>query len=131
MRFVMRAILQILAASLIATVIAAAPAIAMPDKGPITRDGHFGVSDDAQASSNSSYGHYAPSSQPRATLPGAPAWPVDPKPVEFVDTRPAPTHDGLPWDAIVIALAGAGVALGCAGVIVGMRRRSRRPRVAA
>jgi hypothetical protein len=130
----MRSIALALTAALIAAALAAPQALAMPDKGPIRR-----------ADSDATYqgGFYMPhvggsdrsDAEQRGLrpLPGPPTWPASPTPIESVTTEPVPSDDGsgLPWDTIVVGLAGAGLVLGCAGTVVGMRRRSHRPRVAA
>jgi hypothetical protein len=99
----------------------------MPDEGPCTGHGHCGVSDAVQSSIRAPYGDQAPSSEPSATLPGPPTWPAHPTPLEPVVAQPAPSDGGgdVPWDTIVIALAGTAVALGAAGTFVATRRRSR------
>jgi hypothetical protein len=130
----MRSIALAFTAALIAAALAAPQAVAMPDKGPIKR-----------ADSDATYqgGVYVPhvggtdrsggAQRGLRPLPGPPTWPTSPTPVGSVTTEPVPSDDGdgLPWDTIVIGLAGALIALGCAGTIVVVRRRSQRPRVAA
>ena len=60
-------------------------------------------------------------------LPGPPTWPTDPKPIDAVETEPA-TGSGFPWETIVIAVAGAALALTLGRILTGVRRR---PDVAA
>jgi hypothetical protein len=65
--------------------------------------------------------------------PGPPTWPMHPKPITPVHTVSAEPvgDDGVSWDAVAFGLAGAVLALTLAGTLVGLRRRSHRPRAAA
>jgi hypothetical protein len=129
----MRSIALAFTAALIAAALAAPQAVAMPDKGPIKR-----ADSDATYQSGSYVSHVGSTDRSDAAqrgsrpLPGPPTWPASPVPVGSVTTEPVPSDgDGLPWDTLVLRLAGAGLVLGCAGTVVAIRRRSRRPRVAA
>jgi hypothetical protein len=144
-------------AALLAAALSAPQALAMPDTGPVTdrvdsdapyQGGFYGsyvpdpaandfapagigVSDAAQQESGATRQPRNGSSQLDADpFPGPPTWPVDPKPIEPVQSAPTPSDDGPPWDTIAIVLAGASLALVGAGTLVGLRRRTRRPRIA-
>jgi hypothetical protein len=126
--------------TLLVVAFAAPVAHAMPDPGPVkTHANGFGKSDAAQTAPARKRAR----EQRSATLndvaaevdrlPGPPTWPTNPRPVTQVRAAPAEPagDDGFAWDAIAIALAGAALALTAAGTVVGLRRRSQRPRVAA
>jgi hypothetical protein len=53
-------------------------------------------------------------------LPGPPASPADPQPIKAVETAPA---DGFPWETVLFAVVGAGLALAAWRLLGGARRR--------
>ena len=64
-------------------------------------------------------------------LPGAPTWPVDPKPITSAPaSQPVTTaDDGIDWTTVLIGIAGSLLAFG--GIALLMNRRHTPPRLGA
>ena len=120
----MRSTSHALIAALVAIALVAPAAQAMPDRGPVTS--HRGAN-----------GGAAPNMIAQRRLPGPPIFPthmrtIEPRQGVPVQTPAQPVADDrFPWDTVALALAGASLLLVGGVVLAGIRRRSRRPGVAA